>query len=102
MLNLGLRTSGVTEFIPYIYFNEGENNIGEYIARWIYDLSYFFIVITILLNLIFGMIIDAFGELRDQKIQDEEDHANVCFICGIERSEFERHGNYDDHVEREH
>ena len=48
------------------------------------------------------MIIDAFGEIRDQKTRNEEDQKNVCFICGIERSEFERNTNFEEHVVNEH
>jgi inositol 1,4,5-triphosphate receptor type 1/inositol 1,4,5-triphosphate receptor type 3 len=48
------------------------------------------------------MIIDAFGNLRDQKASDDEDRKNRCFICGIDRSEYERHANFEDHVTEEH
>ena len=37
-------------------------------ARLIYDLSFFIIVITIGLNLVFGIILDTFGELRSKKV----------------------------------
>mmetsp|Transcript_34992 Transcript_34992/g.31538 ORF Transcript_34992/g.31538 Transcript_34992/m.31538 type:complete len:188 (+) Transcript_34992:585-1148(+) len=59
-------------------------------------------MIILLLNLIFGMIIDAFGELRDQKRFNEEDSKNVCFICGLDRSEYERHANFEEHIREEH
>mmetsp|Transcript_36887 Transcript_36887/g.33136 ORF Transcript_36887/g.33136 Transcript_36887/m.33136 type:complete len:112 (+) Transcript_36887:1788-2123(+) len=48
------------------------------------------------------MIIDAFGDLRDQKTRNDDDQKNVCFICGIERSELERHMNFEDHINEEH
>jgi len=48
------------------------------------------------------MIIDAFGNLRDQKNENEEDAMNICFICGINRGEFERYMNFEEHVNREH
>lgn len=53
-----------------------------YIARVIYDLLFFFIVIIIVLNLIFGVIIDTFADLRSEKQQKEEILKNTCFICG--------------------
>ena len=51
-------------------------------ARVIYDLLFFFIVIIIVLNLIFGVIIDTFADLRSEKQQKEEILKNTCFICG--------------------
>jgi len=101
VLNLGLRSGGgIADVIgPQAYSSD---HVGLFVARVIFDLSFFIIMIILLLNLIFGMIIDAFGELRDQKSKDEEDQKNICFICGIERSEFERHCNFEEHTVEEH
>ena len=54
-----------------------------FVARVIYDLLFFFVVIIIVLNLIFGVIIDTFADLRSEKQQKEEILKNTCFICGI-------------------
>jgi hypothetical protein len=48
----------------------------------IYDLLFFFIVIIIVLNLIFGVIIDTFADLRSEKQKKEEVLKTTCFICG--------------------
>uniref|UniRef100_A0A5K3EZT7 EF-hand domain-containing protein n=2 Tax=Mesocestoides corti TaxID=53468 RepID=A0A5K3EZT7_MESCO len=71
--------------------------------RIIFDMSFFFIVIIILLAIIQGLIIDAFGDLRDQLEQVREDLESKCFICGIGKEYFDStpHG-FDRHVEREH
>ena len=45
---------------------------------------FFFIVIIIVLNLIFGVIIDTFADLRAEKQQKEDILKNSCFICGKE------------------
>ncbi|KAG2467379.1 RYR2 protein, partial [Polypterus senegalus] len=47
------------------------------IYRIIFDITFFFFVIVILLAIIQGLIIDAFGELRDQQEQVKED-MEVC------------------------
>lgn len=47
-----------------------------------FDLAFFFIVIIIVLNLIFGVIIDTFADLRNEKQQKEDILKNSCFICG--------------------
>lgn len=53
-----------------------------FVARIIYDLLFFFIVIIIVLNLIFGVIIDTFADLRSDKQQKDEILRNSCFVCG--------------------
>lgn len=52
-------------------------------ARVIYDLLFFFIVIIIVLNLIFGVIIDTFADLRSEKQKKEEILKTTCFVCGM-------------------
>ena len=51
-------------------------------ARVVYDMAFYFILIIIVLNLIFGVIIDTFADLRSEKQQKEEILKNTCFICG--------------------
>lgn len=50
-----------------------------------YDLLFFIVLIIIVLNLIFGVIIDTFGDLRTEKNEKEDILKNTCFICGLER-----------------
>ena len=57
----------------------------NYTFRVIYDLLFFFVVIIITLNLIFGVIIDTFADLRSEKNEKEENRKNTCFICGLNR-----------------
>ena len=54
-------------------------------------------------HLVSGLIIDAFGELRDQLEQVKEDMESKCFICGIGKEYFDKvpHG-FETHVEKEH
>ena len=74
-----------------------------YGARQFFDLAFFIIVIIILLNIIFGIIIDTFGELRDKRKQIEEDIENICIICGREKYEFELRGSgWNKHIQLEH
>lgn len=72
-------------------------------ARVIYDLLFFFIVIIIVLNLIFGVIIDTFADLRSEKQQKELILKNTCFICGINRSAFDNKTiSFEEHIRNEH
>ncbi|XP_056284489.1 ryanodine receptor 3 [Pseudoliparis swirei] len=71
--------------------------------RILFDITFFFFVIVILLAIIQGLIIDAFGELRDQEQQVNEDMATKCFICAIGNDYFDRtpHG-FETHTLQEH
>lgn len=74
-----------------------------YFARVVYDLLFFFVVIIIVLNLIFGVIIDTFADLRSEKQQKEETLRNTCFICGLDRSAFDNKSvSFEEHIRCEH
>lgn len=72
-------------------------------ARVVYDMLFFFVVIIIVLNLIFGVIIDTFADLRSEKQQKEEILRNTCFTCGLDRSQFDNKTvSFEDHINHEH
>ncbi|KAM3863107.1 ryanodine receptor 2-like [Diretmus argenteus] len=73
------------------------------VERIVFDITFFFFVIVILLAIIQGLIIDSFGELRDQQEQVKEDMETKCFICGIGNDYFDAvaHG-FETHTLQEH
>ncbi|XP_071766090.2 ryanodine receptor 2-like [Centroberyx gerrardi] len=73
------------------------------VERIVFDITFFFFVIVILLAIIQGLIIDAFGELRDQQEQVKEDMETKCFICGIGNDYLDTvpHG-FETHTLQEH
>jgi hypothetical protein len=94
-LNWGLRNGGgigdvLRQISPSVskYFNFDNNVLiqeSKFMWRIAYDLSFFIVLIVIVLNLIFGVIIDTFGDLRNEKNEKEDVLKNTCFICGLER-----------------
>jgi len=88
----------VLEVAPY----SRSGNVTDYISRVFFDLTFFIMVITITLHLVFGMIVDAFKDLRVEKQEHLEDQENICYICGLEKSEYERYGDFEDHTEESH
>lgn len=69
----------------------------------IYDLSFYIIISTIGLNIVFGIIVDSFSELRDDRYHIVEDMQGVCSICGLPSDEFERNSTgFRHHVKKEH
>ncbi|KAK0411652.1 hypothetical protein QR680_005766 [Steinernema hermaphroditum] len=72
-------------------------------ARMLYDISFFFFVIVILLAIMQGLIIDAFGELRDQQESATEKLESSCFICDIGKETFDRMPRgFEIHTTKEH
>ena len=86
-LNNGLRSGGgIADILTQLDYDEDGS---MYIGRIFYDLSFFIIIIIIWMNIIFGIIIDTFAALRDEKNMRDNDENNKCFICGIDRGAFE-------------
>jgi len=58
--------------------------------RWLLDVSFYFVITCGMLNLIAGVIITTFGQLRENKGRQMEDTTGVCFICSIDKQIFDR------------
>lgn len=97
----GLRASGgIGDALKQISYT---NDPNTYYLRFAFDLSFYVIVLIFLLNLVFGIIIDAFSSIRDNSTQIERDVKSRCFICGLSRIDFEtRNVSWVDHVKKEH
>jgi len=70
---------------------------------YIYTISFYIFIIVITLNIVLGIILDTFGQLREEKNNIEEDMASKCFICSIEADRFQRDAvGFDNHTKYEH
>uniref|UniRef100_A0A8C8RMY9 Inositol 1,4,5-trisphosphate receptor n=1 Tax=Pelusios castaneus TaxID=367368 RepID=A0A8C8RMY9_9SAUR len=99
VLNHGLRNGGGVGDI----LRKPSKDESLFPARVIYDLLFFFIVIIIVLNLIFGVIIDTFADLRSEKQKKEEILKTTCFVCGLERDKFDNKTvSFEEHIKYEH
>ena len=80
-----------------------DSNRSTYYLRFFYDFFSFAVVNLIFLNIIFGIIIDTFGELRDEKRQWEEDRKGKCTICSLDKAQFDKHiSGFEHHITRDH
>eukprot|EP00656_Telonema_subtile_P051845 TRINITY_DN7074_c0_g4_i2.p1 TRINITY_DN7074_c0_g4~~TRINITY_DN7074_c0_g4_i2.p1 ORF type:complete len:2215 (+),score=650.22 TRINITY_DN7074_c0_g4_i2:770-7414(+) len=61
----------------------------KYWSRFVFDFTFFLIVVLLLLNVVLGVIIDTFAELRQKRGKREEERRSKCLICGIKRTRFE-------------
>ncbi|XP_077411063.1 inositol 1,4,5-trisphosphate-gated calcium channel ITPR3 isoform X7 [Vanacampus margaritifer] len=99
VLNHGLRNGGGVGDV----LRQPSKNEPLFPARVVYDLLFYFIVIIIVLNLIFGVIIDTFADLRSEKQKKEEILKTTCFICCLERDKFDNKTvSFEEHVKLEH
>lgn len=74
--------------------------------RYIVDTLYYLIVLIVLLNIIFGIIIDTFSELRSLKMERQRDTTEKCFTCGIDKQIFDRSSDtldgFKSHIKYDH
>lgn len=74
-------------------------------GRIVYDYIALLIVGGLLIELVSGLIIDTFGDLRSKSNEIEEDCSSVCFICDKSRDECEKKygtNGFNYHIYRQH
>ena len=73
--------------------------------RFFYDFMYCLLLKFTLWNVVRGINVDTFSELRAMKMERLEDTTEVCFMCGIDKLTFDRndmdHG-FMKHIRRDH
>ena len=98
-LSLGIRAGGGIGDVIFPAVRKDK----YYELRLIFDITFFIIVIIIMLNIFFGIIVDTFAELRDARREIEHDIENFCFVCGRAKHEFELRGSgWNQHIQIEH
>ena len=101
MISFGLRMGGG---IGDVSIPEDLHSSKAYHTKLIFTASFHIIVIVIMLNIVFGIIIDTFAELRDEKKSIFEDQEDKCFICNMEKYVFyEGTGEgFEPHIANDH
>lgn len=68
-------------------------------AKFLAGLIYIVVMELLFSNIVSGIMIDTFAELRDRKKQIIEDMKKLCFICGMSRSQADkRNKDFDAHI----
>ena len=90
----------------YIYSNTftSGGNLGNFIdskeesinttgnmERYLLDISYTFIMVWLVWQMVCGLILDAFDSLRGDREEIEEDMETICYICGLNRDKIEKY-----------
>ncbi|ETW10334.1 hypothetical protein H310_00660 [Aphanomyces invadans] len=81
---------------------------AHYWSRFVYDVA-FFAFAVIMLNMIFGITVDTFSDLRTDSAERAELRMNQCFVCGQARAVFDQHyiqrglpNGFNKHIDEEH
>lgn len=98
-IDLGLR-GGIFDQVPRISFKY--DNLGNYFIKLFWDILFLIIVNLILGNIIFGIIVDTFNDLREKRDIKEDDQMNTCFMCNRDRYDAYEGLEFDDHRKIEH
>ena len=101
MINNGMRwhcgVGKITRSESYIL------HFWPFIHRFLFDLIFFWLIEAIMLKIVYGIILDSFGELREAHNLIEKDMANNCFICNVEKDECEKNNiSFKEHCEEVH
>ena len=75
----------------FIDTKEESINISGDMERYLLDISYTVIMVYVVWQMVIGLILDAFDNLRGDREEIEEDMENTCFICGLNREKIEKY-----------
>lgn len=77
---------------------------SDLVPRLLFDMFFFALVTVVFLNILFGIIIDTFGQMRDEKREKEQDMHGLCFICGLTADTLEKNSpsGFQSHIKTEH
>ena len=97
--NHGIRSGGgIGDLLPEVSYTS-----SMFWFRFFNDFIFFVAVVLMLLNMINGVIVSIFSEIREKTNFKESDQNNKCFICNIDRAIFERFKiKFEDHKKFEH
>ena len=101
LISYGTRAGGgIGDVLPIISF---KHDVKMFLGRFLYDMTFFIIIIMIMGNVTFGLVVDTFGALRDDTYKYENDRNNICFICQLSKDGcLLKNIDYQKHIKRDH
>ena len=82
-LNFGMSSGGAID-LNLISF---KNNYGHYLRQFFFSMFFFLFINMIFSNIFLALITDAFSEMGQLAMTNENDKNNICFICDINKGE---------------
>jgi hypothetical protein len=87
----------------FIDTKEESINLSGNMERYALDISYTFIMVWLVWQMVCGLILDAFDSLRGDREEIEEDMETNCYICGLKRDKIEKYyvgkEGFDNHLQ---
>ncbi|EGR27735.1 MIR domain protein [Ichthyophthirius multifiliis] len=98
---------GIGGYILSTFDNEGQDDIYRW-ERLLFDNGFLIIVVIIIVQIVAGIIIDTFSNLREQENEKKEDIEGKCFVCGFKQELFDKkalnsiRGGFQYHIKTNH
>lgn len=105
MMYYGLASNGgLFEFTQPYVVDPWDGTIPSQSYAWVaFVVIYFFIMGPVLLNVVFAIIVDTFGQLREARKEAKDNLGISCFICSLERDAFQQKArDFNVHLDQEH
>jgi inositol 1,4,5-triphosphate receptor type 1 len=92
---------GLSVFMSQPYLDGDDDVTRGNIDYWriLFDNAFNLIIMILIVELIAGIIIDKFGDLRGRNLAISEDSSSNCFICGEKGDVFD---NFEYHIKHSH
>merc|ERR1719272_159188 len=99
----GFREGPVWDFAFAQDANNTEVDYGQVLHGFVFNILHYVVVLLVFTAIVSGIIIDSFAELRAAREATRLDILHVCFVCDIDREDFETLGlDFKDHVVGQH
>ena len=99
----GFREGPVWDFAFAQDANNTEVDYGQVLHGFVFNILHYVVVLLVFTAIVSGIIIDSFAELRAAREATRLDILHTCFVCAIEREDFETLGlDFKQHVAAQH
>ena len=100
-IDSGLRArGGIGDSAVRLSYSRNKN---RYISRLIVDDIFFILIVITAIDLVFGIILGAFSNLRNEEQKHSTDRKKHCFICHVNKNTLEKNRqNFNEHRTKVH
>ena len=96
---------GMREVLPYdTYVTDNTTTFTRHLTGRLFNDVVFWVVVNVItMSLVLGVIVDTFGQLRQDRKAKEDDLASKCFICSLDSYNFLNvEGQFHRHIKKDH
>lgn len=94
------------ESVQKPYLGVDHDNKELFFAKFFFDNIQYIILPLIMVKIVYGTLIDTFGEIKTQLKEKLEDEKQRCFICGIKRETLDKRSSrkqgFFTHIKQDH